>query len=91
VTELHTLIIPKRHVPSFFDLFDPEKRAINQLLIEIRSEIEKKDTSVRGFNVGINNGESAGQTVDHAHVPSNPEAAWRCRGRTGRRQGHYSR
>jgi ATP adenylyltransferase len=68
VTELHTLIIPKRHVPSFFDLFEPEKRAINQLLIEIRSEIEKKDTSVRGFNIGINNGEIAGQTVDHAHV-----------------------
>jgi ATP adenylyltransferase len=68
VTELHTLVIPKRHVPSFFDLFEPERRAVNQLLIELRVEIERKDASVTGFNIGINNGESAGQTVAHAHV-----------------------
>jgi diadenosine tetraphosphate (Ap4A) HIT family hydrolase len=68
VTELHTLVVPKRHVATFFDLFEPERRAINHLLIDLRTEIEKKDASVSGFNVGINNGESAGQTVSHAHV-----------------------
>jgi diadenosine tetraphosphate (Ap4A) HIT family hydrolase len=68
VTELHTLVVPKRHVATFFDLFEPERRAINHLLIELRTEIEKKDASVSGFNIGINNGESAGQTVRHAHV-----------------------
>jgi ATP adenylyltransferase len=68
VTELHTLVIPKRHAESFFDLFEPEKRAINQLLIELRDDIRNKDTSVTGFNVGINDGDSAGQTVRHAHV-----------------------
>jgi ATP adenylyltransferase len=47
LTELHTLIAPKRHVATFFDLFEPERRAINHLLIELRAEIVKKDASVR--------------------------------------------
>jgi len=68
VTELHTLVIPKRHVRTSFDLFEPEMRAINQLLDKLRTEIITKDTSVSGFNVGMNNGYTAGQTVDHAHV-----------------------
>lgn len=68
VTELHTLVIPKRHAPTFFDLFEPERRAVNQLLDEVRTGILRKDGSVSGFNIGINNGESAGQTIAHAHV-----------------------
>ena len=68
VTELHTLVIPKRHCATFFDLFEPERRAINQLLDKVRIDILGKDISVGGFNVGINNGEVAGQTIDHAHV-----------------------
>ena len=68
VTELHTLVIPKRHATTFFDLFEPERRAINQLLDEIRAEIIKKDASVSGFNIGMNSGDTAGQTIGHAHV-----------------------
>jgi diadenosine tetraphosphate (Ap4A) HIT family hydrolase len=68
VTRLHTLVIPKRHAVTFFDLFDPERRAINQLLDVLRLEILKNDASVSGFNVGINIGDTAGQTIDHAHV-----------------------
>jgi ATP adenylyltransferase len=68
VTELHTLIIPKRHAATFFDLFEPERRAINQLLDKLRDEIWSKDASVSGFNIGMNNGTTAGQTVSHAHV-----------------------
>jgi ATP adenylyltransferase len=68
VTELHTLIIPKRHANTFFDLFEPEKRAINQLLEKLRADVINKDSAVKGFNIGVNNGTVAGQTVDHAHV-----------------------
>ena len=68
VTELHTLVVPRRHCRTFFDLFEPERRAINQLLDEVRTEILGRDSSVGGFNIGINNGEAAGQTIDHAHV-----------------------
>src|SRR5262249_10132825 len=68
VTQLHTLVIPKRHAKTFFDLFEPERRAINQLLDVLRIDVMKKDVSVRGFNIGINSGEVAGQTIGHAHV-----------------------
>jgi len=68
VTELHTLVIPKRHAATFFDLFEPERRAINQLLDQVRTDVVKKDALVSGFNIGMNSGETAGQTIDHAHV-----------------------
>jgi ATP adenylyltransferase len=68
VTRLHTLVIPKRHAATFFDLFEPERRAINQLLSGLRVEIMSKDASVSGFNIGMNNGDTAGQTISHAHV-----------------------
>lgn len=68
VTKHHTLIIPKRHVLSYFDLGQAEINAINQLLIDEKKAIEKKDISVTGFNIGINSGESAGQTVLHCHI-----------------------
>ncbi|WP_038250428.1 HIT domain-containing protein [Ghiorsea bivora] len=68
VTKHHTLIIPKRHVASYFELGQAEINAINQLLFAEKESIEKQDTSVTGFNIGINSGESAGQTVFHCHV-----------------------
>jgi len=68
VTEHHTLVIPKRHVSGYFDLYQPELNAIHSLLDEIRTEIESLDNIVTGFNVGINSGEDAGQTIFHCHV-----------------------
>jgi ATP adenylyltransferase len=68
VTQLHTLVIPRRHAATFFDLFEPERRAINQLLDGFRIEVMKKDVSVSGFNIGMNSGDTAGQTIGHAHV-----------------------
>jgi ATP adenylyltransferase len=68
VTELHALVIPRRHAATFFDLFEPERRAVNQLLDEVRTDIVKKDATVSGFNIGMNSGETAGQTIAHAHV-----------------------
>jgi len=68
VTPLHKLIIPKRHAATFFDLFEPERRAINLLLDLARTAILASDKNVEGFNIGMNNGEIAGQTIHHAHV-----------------------
>jgi diadenosine tetraphosphate (Ap4A) HIT family hydrolase len=68
VTRLHTLILPDRHVASYFDLDADEKRAIDQLLEEIRIGILARDPMVGGFNIGINIGEVAGQTIFHCHV-----------------------
>lgn len=68
VTEGHTLIIPKRHVADYFDLTTAETSKIQQLLNKHKSQIEQTDPSVDGFNIGINVGATAGQTVFHVHV-----------------------
>lgn len=68
VAALHTLMIPKRHTPDYFALGRPEINACNQLLEEERRSISERDESVEGFNVGINNGEAAGQTIFHCHI-----------------------
>jgi diadenosine tetraphosphate (Ap4A) HIT family hydrolase len=68
VTELHTLVIPKRHAATYFDLTNQERDACYQLLAQSKTSIELEDTSVTGFNIGMNNGESAGQTIFHCHI-----------------------
>jgi diadenosine tetraphosphate (Ap4A) HIT family hydrolase len=68
VTPLHTLVISRRHVPTYFDLYEPERRAIGVLLNTLREDIVATDQTVKGFNIGLNDGEVAGQTVPHCHV-----------------------
>ena len=68
VTEMHTLIIPKRHAVTYFDLTQAEVNATNSLMAQLKSDIEKADPSVSGFNIGMNSGESAGQTIFHCHI-----------------------
>jgi diadenosine tetraphosphate (Ap4A) HIT family hydrolase len=68
VTDLHCLIIPKRHVKNYFDLTKDEIIACHQLIKKIKKEIEKKDKKVNGFNVGINSGKVAGQSIMHCHI-----------------------
>jgi ATP adenylyltransferase len=65
---LHTLVIPKRHVQSYFELGRPELNACHCLLEQEQKMIEQVDPSVEGFNVGVNDGEAAGQTIFHCHV-----------------------
>lgn len=68
VTELHSLVIPKRHVPTYFELGQAEINACNQLLQQAKGNSQLQDKSITGFNIGINNGESAGQTIFHCHI-----------------------
>jgi diadenosine tetraphosphate (Ap4A) HIT family hydrolase len=68
VTPSHTLIVPRRHSATYFDLYDPERRAINLLLDQVRVRALAVDKTVEGFNIGMNCGEVAGQTVMHCHV-----------------------
>ncbi len=67
VSEGHTLIIPRRHVQSFFELQAIEKAAMLQALDEAKEALDK-EFSPDGYNIGINDGEAAGQTVMHLHV-----------------------
>ena len=68
VSDLHCLIIPKRHVKDYFDLTDEEVIACNALIKLIKKEIELKDLSVVGFNLGTNAGQIAGQSILHCHI-----------------------
>lgn len=68
VTPGHLLAIPRRHVGDYFDLRQPERNAIQRLLDDQRRVILKDDPEIGGFNVGVNVGADAGQTVFHAHV-----------------------
>ena len=68
VSEFHTLIIPKRHVEEYFGLTDEELLACNSLLHSSRNGILENDETVQGFNIGMNSGAAAGQTVFHCHI-----------------------
>jgi diadenosine tetraphosphate (Ap4A) HIT family hydrolase len=67
VSEGHTLIVPKRHVQSFFELQAIERAAVLQALDEVKEALDQ-EFSPDGYNIGINNGEAAGQTVMHLHI-----------------------
>ncbi len=64
----HTLIIPKRHVASWFDATDEERLSISELLDTVKEHLDKQTPCPSGYNIGINIGEAAGQTVMHLHV-----------------------
>ena len=68
VTEGHTLFIPKRHTSDYFSLTREEVLAINQLMDSHRQLLQKEDPTIDGFNIGMNCGETAGQTIFHCHV-----------------------
>jgi diadenosine tetraphosphate (Ap4A) HIT family hydrolase len=67
VAEGHTLVIPRRHVASLFDLPEVEQAAIWRIVAEVRRLLVER-YQVDGFNIGLNDGKAAGQTVTHAHV-----------------------
>jgi diadenosine tetraphosphate (Ap4A) HIT family hydrolase len=85
VTPGHTLIVPKRHISSFFEATGEEQAALFDLLAEMRHHLlnppqppfEKVGSlSVPdGFNIGINDGAAAGQTVMHLHIHLIPRYA----------------
>lgn len=74
VTEGHTLIIPHRHVRSYFDTSPEERASIEAMLIKHRGSLNQQ-FGVSDFNVGINDGPLAGQTVPHLHVHIIPRRA----------------
>lgn len=70
----HTLVVPREHEPDFFDL-NPETRAAMWALIdEVRLNLIAR-FSPDGFNIGVNIGTPAGQTVGHAHIHLIPRYA----------------
>jgi diadenosine tetraphosphate (Ap4A) HIT family hydrolase len=67
IADGHTLVIPKRHVASIFDLSNEEQAALSRLVAQVRAKL-LADLDPDGFNIGVNDGRAAGQTVMHAHI-----------------------
>ncbi|AFU98429.1 histidine triad (HIT) protein [Simiduia agarivorans SA1 = DSM 21679] len=74
VTQGHSLIIPKRHIASFFDATEEERHAMLALVDEAKTELDAQYQPA-GYNLGINDGPAAGQTVMHLHVHVIPRYA----------------
>ena len=68
VTEHHTLIVTNRHVSDFFELSDEENIELNQILKNQKKELKDLDSNISGFNVGVNIGKDAGQSIMHCHI-----------------------
>lgn len=75
VSKGHTLIIPKRHLADYFELSPEEIIAINDLLHMRRRQLLQADNSIEGFNIGVNCGKVAGQTLSHCHIHLMPRYA----------------
>jgi diadenosine tetraphosphate (Ap4A) HIT family hydrolase len=67
VSQGHTLIIPRRHIGSFFELTEAERTSILDLLGQARIGLDA-EYEPAGYNIGINDGAAAGQTIAHLHV-----------------------
>lgn len=63
----HTLITPHRHIGSFFEINSDERDSLLALLEESKRRLDK-EFQPDGYNIGINDGPSAGQTVAHLHI-----------------------
>ena len=68
VSDHHCLIIPKRHVKEYFELSEEELTGCNQLVKKVKIKVENNDKSIKGFNIGINSGKEAGQSIMHCHI-----------------------
>ena len=74
VTRGHTLVIPLRNVESFFDTSAKERAAMFELL-DAAKQLLQAEYAPAGFNIGINDGAAAGQTIRHLHMHLIPRYA----------------
>jgi ATP adenylyltransferase len=68
VSDGHHLILPKRHTTDWFSMTETERREADALIRIIKTRLSESDRTITGFNMGVNSGESAGQTIFHAHI-----------------------
>jgi diadenosine tetraphosphate (Ap4A) HIT family hydrolase len=68
VTKHHTLIITHRHISDFFDLTDEELNDLSKILKIQKKELLELDEKISAFNVGVNIGKDAGQSIMHCHI-----------------------
>ena len=67
VSKGHALVVPKKHIESFFDLKDDNMKELYKLIKKTCEKIREK-FNPNGFNIGVNEGAAAGRTIDHLHI-----------------------
>jgi diadenosine tetraphosphate (Ap4A) HIT family hydrolase len=67
VSDGHTLVIPRKHVSSIYELTADEQSAVWSLVADVRNRL-LTGLKPDAFNIGVNDGVAAGQTIEHAHV-----------------------
>jgi diadenosine tetraphosphate (Ap4A) HIT family hydrolase len=67
LTEGHTLVTPRKHVSSIYDLSPSEQCELREIVAKVRTLLMER-FEVDSLNIGVNDGLAAGQTVAHAHV-----------------------
>lgn len=67
ISQGHTLVIPRKHIASLFDLKEDEYLAVWKIVIYVKNFLKDK-FNPDSFNIGLNDGPAAGQTVPHAHI-----------------------
>ena len=67
VSEGHCLVIPRRHVETWFDMSKEEQVEAFELIDKVKVLLDEK-FAPDGYNIGMNCGETAGQTIPHAHI-----------------------
>ena len=68
VTKHHTLIITHRHVDDYFDLNKEEINDLDEILKNQKRELKQLDKEITAFNIGVNIGRDAGQSIMHCHI-----------------------
>ncbi len=68
VTKHHTLIISNRHISDFFELSNDEIKDLNEILKNQKKQLLDLDGKITGFNIGVNIGKDAGQSIMHCHI-----------------------
>lgn len=71
----HTLVVARRHIDDYFKLSVTEQVGVDELLLIRRNQLLQEDSSIVGFNIGVNCGKAAGQTIDHCHIHLIPRRA----------------
>ena len=77
LTDGHTLVIPRKHVSSIYELTAAEQPPVWDRVAEVRQRL-LTGLKPDGFSIGVNDGFAAGQTIDHAQCTSVPDARATC-------------
>jgi diadenosine tetraphosphate (Ap4A) HIT family hydrolase len=67
ITQGHTLVIPREHISSIFEMASETQYKVWELVRTVRGLLQERFKPA-AFNIGVNDGKEAGQTVDHAHI-----------------------